>query len=126
MREWTTNYYARMDHGTSDKNNKQFMLEARGARVISIRLRFNALPHKSFPFWTMCVFFRNNRYDIAYICAHRVRRNITHTECQILDRLLSNMLHIENFQKKIKSLFFFNGFYVSFKNMDLQRISTSL
>lgn len=125
MRKWTTNYYARMDHGTSDKNNKQFTLEARGARVISIRLRFNVLPHKSFPFWTrnMYIFQEQSIRHRVHMCAPCTTINITHTECQILDRLLSNMLHIENFQKKIKSLSFFNGFYVSFNNMDLQRIS---
>lgn len=113
MREWTANDYARTDHGISDKNNKQFALEAHGARVIWIRLRFNALPHKSFSLWRN-VFFRNNRYDVAYICAHRVLRNITHTECQILDRLLSSMLRIQNFQEKIKRSFFFSSFISSF------------
>lgn len=73
MREWTANHFARTDHGTYDKNNKQFALGARGARVISIRLRFNALSHKSFS--------PPDKINVCIFQEQSIRRVDMHTSC---------------------------------------------
>lgn len=125
MREWVTNYHAQMDHGTSDKNNKQFTLEARGARVISIRLRFNALPHKSFPFRTRnaCIFQEQSIRHHIHMCTSYMAKYNAYRVSNFRQIAPQHASYRKFSKENKKSFFSVNELYISFKNMNLQRMS---